>query len=57
MANSQIAVRLRISPKTVDTHVASLIAKTGRSSLRELVAHAARQVPAEDSLLPAMAPR
>ena len=51
MANSQIAGRLEISPKTVDTHVASLIAKTGRTSLRELVAHAARQVPAGDSLL------
>jgi DNA-binding CsgD family transcriptional regulator len=50
MANSQIAGRLEISPKTVDTHVASLIAKTGRTCLRELVAHAARQVPAEDPL-------
>lgn len=57
MANSQIAGRLDISPKTVDTHVASLIAKTGRTSLRELVAHAARQVPAGDSLLGAPGPR
>jgi DNA-binding CsgD family transcriptional regulator len=53
MANSQIAGRLEISPKTVDTHVASLIAKTGRTCLRELVAHAARQVPSGDPLLPA----
>ena len=57
MANTQIAGRLDISPKTVDTHVASLIAKTGRTSLRELVAHAARQVPAGDSLLRAPGPR
>jgi DNA-binding CsgD family transcriptional regulator len=48
MSNSHIAQRLRISPKTVDTHVASLIAKTGQTSRRELVAHAARQVPSEN---------
>ncbi len=41
-SNAEIAASLYISPKTVDTHVASLIAKTGKTSRRELVAHAAR---------------
>jgi DNA-binding CsgD family transcriptional regulator len=41
-SNSEIASRLYISPKTVETHIASLIAKTGQSGRRELVAHAAR---------------
>jgi DNA-binding CsgD family transcriptional regulator len=41
-SNSEIAANLYISPKTVDTHVASLIAKTGKACRRELVAHAAR---------------
>jgi DNA-binding CsgD family transcriptional regulator len=41
-SNSEIAARLFISPKTVETHVASLVAKTGQSGRRELVAHAAR---------------
>jgi DNA-binding CsgD family transcriptional regulator/tetratricopeptide (TPR) repeat protein len=45
MSNSQIATELYISPKTVETHVASLIAKTSQSSRRELVAHAAGQRP------------
>ncbi len=43
-SNSQIAERLYISPKTVETHVASLVAKTGQHGRRELVAHAARHV-------------
>ena len=43
-SNAEIAGSLFISPKTVDTHVASLIAKTGRACRRELVAYAARQV-------------
>ncbi len=43
-SNSQIAERLFISPKTVETHVASLVAKTGQRGRRELVAHAARHV-------------
>jgi DNA-binding CsgD family transcriptional regulator len=43
-SNSQIAERLYISPKTVETHVASLVAKTGQGGRRELVAHAARHV-------------
>ena len=41
-SNSEIAERLFISPKTVETHVASLISKTGQGGRRELVAHAAR---------------
>ena len=41
-SNTEIAERLFISPKTVETHVASLISKTGQGGRRELVAHAAR---------------
>ncbi|HET7016366.1 MAG TPA: LuxR C-terminal-related transcriptional regulator, partial [Streptosporangiaceae bacterium] len=41
-SNTEIAERLFISPKTVETHVASLINKTGQGGRRELVAHAAR---------------
>ncbi len=41
-SNSEIAARLYISSKTVETHVASLVAKTGQAGRRELVAHAAR---------------
>ena len=44
-SNAEIARRLFISPKTVETHVANLVAKTGRSGRRELVAHAARFAP------------
>ena len=44
-SNAEIAQRLFISPKTVETHVASLVAKTGQAGRRELVAHAARLVP------------
>jgi DNA-binding CsgD family transcriptional regulator len=52
-SNSQIAERLYISPKTVETHVASLIAKTGQAGRRELVVYAARNVRAANSgLLP-----
>ncbi len=45
-SNTEIAERLFISPKTVETHVASLISKTGQGGRRELVAHAARSAPA-----------
>jgi DNA-binding CsgD family transcriptional regulator/tetratricopeptide (TPR) repeat protein len=41
-SNTEIAGRLYISPKTVETHIASLVAKTGQAGRRELVAHAAR---------------
>lgn len=41
-SNAEIAAKLYISPKTVETHVASLVAKTGQTGRRELVAHAAR---------------
>ncbi len=41
-SNTEIATRLFISPKTVETHIASLVAKTGQTGRRELVAHAAR---------------
>jgi DNA-binding CsgD family transcriptional regulator len=44
-SNAEIAAKLYISPKTVETHIASLIAKTGRHGRRELVAHAARFIP------------
>jgi DNA-binding CsgD family transcriptional regulator len=44
-SNTEIAQRLFISPKTVETHVASLVMKTGQAGRRELVAHAARFVP------------
>lgn len=43
-SNSQIADRLYISPKTVETHVASLVAKTGQAGRRELVAYAAQNL-------------
>jgi DNA-binding CsgD family transcriptional regulator len=42
LSNAEIADRLFISPKTVETHVASLVLKTGQAGRRELVAHAAR---------------
>ncbi len=41
-SNADIATRLFISPKTVETHVASLVNKTGQAGRRELVAFAAR---------------
>ena len=46
ISNAQIATKLFISPKTVETHIGSLISKTGQGGRRELVAHAARLVPA-----------
>jgi DNA-binding CsgD family transcriptional regulator len=44
-SNAEIAARLFISPKTVETHVAKLVAKTGQAGRRELVAYAARSAP------------
>jgi ATP/maltotriose-dependent transcriptional regulator MalT len=43
-SNAEIAERLFISSKTVETHVAKLVAKTGQAGRRELVAHAARNI-------------
>ena len=45
-SNAEIGSRLSISAKTVETHVTSLIAKTGLGGRRELVAFAARSSPA-----------
>jgi DNA-binding CsgD family transcriptional regulator len=36
MTNTRIAERLFLSPRTVDTHVAHLLAKTGAPSRAEL---------------------
>jgi DNA-binding CsgD family transcriptional regulator len=41
-SNAEIASRLSISPKTVESHVTSLILKAGLNCRRELVAFAAR---------------
>ena len=41
-SNAEIGERLFISPKTVETHIANLVNKTGQAGRRELVAHAAR---------------
>jgi DNA-binding CsgD family transcriptional regulator len=46
ISNTEIGTKLFISPKTVETHIGSLITKTGQGGRRELVAHAARLVPA-----------
>jgi DNA-binding CsgD family transcriptional regulator len=43
-SNAEIAARLFISAKTVETHVAKLVMKTGQTGRRELVAHAARNI-------------
>ena len=42
LTNQQVAERLFLSPRTVETHVASLLAKTGTTSRTELVTYAAR---------------
>jgi len=46
-SNAEIGAKLYISPKTVETHIASLVAKTGQRCRRELVAHAARFDPSQ----------
>jgi DNA-binding NarL/FixJ family response regulator len=50
LSNTDIAHRLSISPKTIETHVSSLIAKTGLTARRELIAHAAHHSPAPQPL-------
>jgi DNA-binding CsgD family transcriptional regulator len=42
LTNQQVAERLFLSPRTIETHVASLLAKTGTTSRAELVSYAAR---------------
>ena len=36
LTNAQVAARLYLSPRTVDTHVASLLGKTGAAGRAEL---------------------
>jgi DNA-binding NarL/FixJ family response regulator len=43
-SNTDIAQKLFISPKTVETHIASLVVKTSQAGRRQLVAHAARYI-------------
>lgn len=43
LTNAQVAARLFLSPRTVETHVASLLAKTGTVSCAEIRAWAAAQ--------------
>jgi len=45
-SNAEIAQVLVISPKTVETHVASMVAKVGLGGRRELVAFAAKRTAA-----------
>jgi DNA-binding CsgD family transcriptional regulator len=42
LSNADIATKLFISRKTVETHVASLVGKTGQAGRRDLAANAAR---------------
>jgi DNA-binding CsgD family transcriptional regulator len=44
LSNSEIGTRLFVSPRTVETHVASLMRKTGLESRTQLVAFAAREL-------------
>ncbi|MEM1384965.1 MAG: response regulator transcription factor [Pseudomonadota bacterium] len=43
LTNAEIAARLHISPKTVDKHRTSLMAKLDVHSMSELLAHALRE--------------
>jgi DNA-binding CsgD family transcriptional regulator len=45
MSNADIATKLFISPKTVETHVASLVSKTGQAGRRDLAANAGLLAP------------
>ena len=51
-SSSEIAARLVISPKTVDTHISNLLAKTDRRNRRELIAYAASRLRAELKTIP-----
>jgi DNA-binding CsgD family transcriptional regulator len=42
LSNADIAAKLYISRKTVETHIANLVSKTGRAGRRDLVANAGR---------------
>jgi DNA-binding CsgD family transcriptional regulator len=42
LSNTDIAAKLFISPKTVETHIASLVSKTGQAGRRDLAANAGR---------------
>jgi DNA-binding CsgD family transcriptional regulator len=42
LSNADIAAKLFISPKTVETHIASLVSKTGQGGRRDLAANAGR---------------
>jgi predicted ATPase/DNA-binding CsgD family transcriptional regulator len=48
LTNAQIAARLYISPRTAESHVASLLRKLGVADRRELAAVATRQAPGAD---------
>ena len=43
LANHEIAARLVVSPRTVETHVGNLLAKLGLSSRTEVAAWLARR--------------
>lgn len=45
LTNAEVAARLFLSPRTVETHVASLLAKTGATSRAELRSWAGAQTP------------
>jgi DNA-binding CsgD family transcriptional regulator len=42
LSNTDIAAKLFISPKTVETHIANLVSKTGQNGRRDLAANAGR---------------
>ena len=51
LTNQQVAERLFLSPRTVETHVTNLLAKTGTTSRAELVAYASRATGTESDAL------
>lgn len=56
LSNAEIASRLFISPRTVESHVAALLRKTGAASRRELAALAPRPTPPARSAPAALTP-